>query len=193
MEKQVTTPDQYPLSLNSLVLACNQTTNRDPVVQYGEGVVDAALSSLRQRGLTRVVHSPSNRVPKHRHVADDALALTDDEQAVLTVLMLRGPQTPGELKARAERMHAFADLDAIEATLERLSVREAPLAVRLVRRPGQKETRFGHLLNGPVVEDPEGAASEDVSVAPRLDRFAELEARVATLEAEVARLRAAFD
>jgi uncharacterized protein len=195
MEKQVATPDQYPLSLNSLVLACNQSTNRDPVVHYGESSVDAALASLRQRGLTRVVHSPSNRVPKHRHVADDVLELDERAQAVLTVMMLRGPQTPGELKGRTERLYPFVDLAAVEATIDELAARAEPLVVRLTRRPGQKETRFAHLLSGPVADDPEIIRSSDdePAVRVRLDRIGELEARVDALEAEVRRLRELFD
>lgn len=194
MEKQVTTPDQYPLSLNALVLACNQSTNREPVVHYSDAIVDASLGSLRQRGLTRVVHSPSNRVPKHRHVAADVLGLQDTEQAVLAVMMLRGPQTPGELKSRAERMHAFADLAAVEDTLERLASRDEALVVRLGRRPGQKETRFAQLLGGPVTDtDRDTDGDDEAPPRTRLDRVGELETRVEALEAEMRRLRELFD
>jgi uncharacterized protein YceH (UPF0502 family) len=195
MEKQVATPDQYPLSLNSLVLACNQSTNRDPVVHYGEAGVDAALASLRQRGLTRVVHSPSNRVPKHRHVADEVLELDERAQAVITVLMLRGPQTPGELKGRTERLYPFVDLAAVETTIDELAARAEPLVLRLTRRPGQKETRVAHLLSGPVIDDVEmdRQSNDEPAVRVRLDRIGELEARVEALEAEVRRLRELFD
>jgi uncharacterized protein YceH (UPF0502 family) len=195
MEKQIATPDQYPLSLNSLVLACNQSTNRDPVVHYGEAVVDTAVASLRQRGLTRVVHSPSNRVPKHRHVADEVLGLDERAQAVVTVLMLRGPQTPGELKGRTERLYAFADLAAVEAAIDELAARPVPLVARLARRPGQKETRVAQLLGGPVSDDFEMGSSvaEQPALRVRLDRVGELEARVEALEAEVRRLRELFD
>jgi uncharacterized protein YceH (UPF0502 family) len=194
MEKQVTTPDQYPLSLNALVTASNQTTNRDPIVRYTDREVETALGSLRERGLTRIVYSPSNRVPKHRHIGDDVLDLDAGAQAVLTVLLLRGAQTVGEIKGRTERMHAFADLGAVEQVIDGLAGRPDPLVVRLNRRPGQKEPRVMHLAGGPVSLDDD---LDDHGTAPtgatRLDRIAELEARVATLEETVERFRGLLD
>jgi uncharacterized protein len=148
LEKQRTTPDAYPLSLNALRLACNQSTNRDPVVRYDDATIRDALHRLERRGYTRLASGAGSRAPKYRHLLAEALPLTDDEHAVLCVLMLRGGgrdgQTVGELKQRAERMHRFAGLDDVHATLAKLIERE--LAARLGRRPGQKEERYGQLL-----------------------------------------------
>jgi uncharacterized protein YceH (UPF0502 family) len=151
LEKQLTTPDMYPLTLNGLRLACNQSTNRDPVVDYDEAALRDALHRLERRGLARMASGRGSRAPKWRHLLAQALPLTPDEHAILCVLLLRGPQTPGELKQRAGRMHVFADLDAVHATLDRLAERE--LVARLERRPGQKEERYSQLL-----EDRETAA-----------------------------------
>ena len=154
IEKQRTTPEQYPLTLNALRLACNQSTNRDPVVEYDEATIKDALQRLRQRGWTRYASGHQSRTAKYRHLLDQALGLGPDEMALLCVLMLRGPQTPGELKQRTERLHAFSGLAAVEETLAALIERE--LAVRLPRRPGQKEDRFAQLLGGGgVVAEPD--------------------------------------
>lgn len=148
-EKQLTTPQYYPLTLNALVNACNQSSNREPVVSYDEATVERALQRLREKGLARAVLSPGNRAPKYRHLLEEALALVPEELAVMTVLLLRGPQTVGELRTRTERMYAFSSLEEVEATLERLATRhEEPLAERLERQPGQKEPRHAHLLGG---------------------------------------------
>jgi uncharacterized protein len=144
IEKQRTTPDAYPLSLNSLRLACNQATNRDPVVDYDEATIRDALQRLGRRRWTRLASGHSSRASKYRHLLGDALGLAGDELAVLAVLMLRGPQTPGELKGRTERLHAFPDLGAVQAALERLV--ERGLVARRDRRPGQKEERYEQLL-----------------------------------------------
>ena len=144
LEKQRTTPDQYPLSLNALRLACNQSTNREPVVDYDDAVVRDALHRLERRGYTRFASGAGSRTPKYRHLLAEALPMAEDEQAVMCVLMLRGPQTPGELKQRADRMHPFAELGAVHETLERLIARE--LVARFGRRPGQKEDRYAQLL-----------------------------------------------
>jgi uncharacterized protein YceH (UPF0502 family) len=144
LEKQRTTPDAYPLSLNALRLACNQATNRDPVTEYDEATIRDALHRLSRRRWTRLASGAGSRAPKYRHLLDEALGLPEDELAVLCVLMLRGPQTPGELKQRTERLHPLADLSAVLDALERLIGRE--LAERLPRRPGQKEERYTHLL-----------------------------------------------
>jgi uncharacterized protein YceH (UPF0502 family) len=190
LEKQVTTPDVYPLTVNALLAACNQTTNRSPVVRYGEAEVTAALTSLREQGLTRIVYSPSNRAPKHRHVVDEVLRLDDADRAVLCVLLLRGPQTVGEVKGRTERLHPFADLAEVEAALDALASRDEPLALRLPRLPGQKDARWVHLVGGPVdVTAFETTPAEPAPVIPRSDRLAELETRVGSLEQEVAGLR----
>jgi uncharacterized protein YceH (UPF0502 family) len=146
IEKQRTTPDQYPLTLNALRLACNQSTNRDPVVELDDAEIREALHKLERRGFVRLASGPGSRAPKYRHLLSEALPMGADEQAVMCVLMLRGAQTPGELKQRAERMHAFAGLAAVAQTLERLIARG--LAQRIDRRPGQKEERFCELLTG---------------------------------------------
>ena len=147
IEKERATPQNYPLTLNSLRLACNQSTNRDPVVDYDDHEVEAALTSLRERGLTRIVYSTSNRAAKFRHVLDENLRVNDAEIAALCVLLLRGPQTLGEIKGRSERLHPFADLGEVEATLDALAARQTgPLVRRLERRPGQKDARYLQLL-----------------------------------------------
>jgi uncharacterized protein YceH (UPF0502 family) len=144
LEKQRTTPDAYPLSLNALRLACNQSTNRDPVVEYDDAIIRDALHRLERRGYARLASGAGSRAAKYRHLLAEALPMSSAEQAVLCVLMLRGPQTPGELKQRTERMHAFADLTGVHETLAGLIERE--LVERLERRPGHKEERYAQLL-----------------------------------------------
>jgi uncharacterized protein YceH (UPF0502 family) len=182
VEKQRTTPDTYPLTLNSLRLACNQATNRDPVVDYDEETIRDALQRLWRKEWARLASGQGSRSVKYRQLVQETLGLADDEISVLCVLMLRGPQTPGELKQRTDRLHPFGALSEVEETLERLTTRE--LVLRLVRRPGQKEERYAQLLGGEVVE-----ATENDQPRPRLARDP-LEERVAALEAEVASLRA---
>jgi uncharacterized protein len=190
LEKQRTTPDQYPLSLNALRLACNQTTNRDPVVAYDEHEIHEALQRLARRGWTRLASGAGSRAAKYRHLFDEALGLEDDETAVLCVLMLRGPQTPGELNQRTARLHAFAGLGEIHDTLARLASRE--LVRRLDRQPGQKEERYRHLL-GPTEPEASGATAAPEAPGAAAAAPSELDARVRALEAEVARLRAIVD
>ena len=203
LEKQRTTPDQYPLTLNALRAACNQSTNRDPIVGYDDDVIRDALRRLGNRRWTRLASGA--RAPKYRHLLDEALPMGDDERAVMTVLMLRGPQTPGELKQRAERMQPFADLDAVIATLDALAVRG--LAERMERRPGQKEERYRHLLDSdyddaeprPAEPAPLAAAPMPARAAPEPaapappplddDRVGRLEREVAALREELAELR----
>lgn len=178
VEKQRTTPDQYPLSLNALRLACNQSTNRDPVVEFDEGSIRGALERLSRRRWVRLASGAGSRATKYRHLLDEALGLDDAEISVLTVLMLRGPQTPGELRARTERLHRFNGGDELREALDRLASRE--LVAGVGRRPGQKEERYAHLLaeNGHAPEAPTGAEPT-------------LEERVARLEAEVEALKSA--
>jgi uncharacterized protein YceH (UPF0502 family) len=207
VEKQRTTPDHYPLSLNALRLACNQSTNRDPVVSYDEQTVVEALRRLAQRGWTRLASGAGSRARKYRHLLPEALDLDPAELSLLAVLMLRGPQTPGELKQRSERLHGFADLAAVQETLARLIERE--LAARHGRRPGQKEDRYEQLLGGgeeaiggaeaatPSVPEaePPGAASAESPVPeapPPEDRLSRLERELAALRAELASLREAL-
>jgi uncharacterized protein YceH (UPF0502 family) len=184
LEKQRTTPDQYPLSLNALRLACNQTTNRDPVVSYAENEIHEALQRLARKGWTRLASGAGSRAAKYRQLFDTELGLADDDVAVLCVLMVRGPQTAGELKQRTERLHRFETLDELHETLERLAGRE--LTQRLDRRPGQKEERYRHLL-GDDLSDAAPAAS------PQTPAEGRLETRVEALEAELERLRSEVD
>jgi uncharacterized protein YceH (UPF0502 family) len=200
VEKQFTTPDSYPLTENAVVAACNQLSNRNPVVAYDTSTVRVTLTELRQRGFARVIHTPGARVPKHRQVIDEALGLSRAEISLLAVLALRGPQTVGELRTRTERMHDFASLSDVEEILDGLAARDEPLVTRLERQPGQKEARFAQLLGGPVdaAAWASTAGGEDRVERPdsftpapaRTDRVAALEARVETLEAELAILRA---
>jgi uncharacterized protein YceH (UPF0502 family) len=190
IEKQRTTPDVYPLSLNSLRSACNQTTNRDPVVSYEEGEIRAALERLGRKRWTRLASGAGSRAAKYRHLLDEALSLDGAQLSLLAVLMLRGPQTPGELKQRTERMQRFESLADVEHALDGLIDRQ--LVARLSRRPGQKEERFAQLLGEEdVVARAAAPAAPEVVGTPAVP-FA-LEARVARLEDEVARLTAALD
>jgi uncharacterized protein YceH (UPF0502 family) len=184
VEKERTVPDSYPLTRNALTTGCNQTSNRDPVTAYEPGEVAAALRSLREKGLTRVVHSPSNRAEKFRHVLGEALGLEADVLAVLAVLMLRGPQTANELRTRTERYEP--GVPDVEAALRVLSTREEPLAVNIGRRAGQREERWMHLLGGPVSADDFAAAPTSTpgpATSSLADRVAALEERMAALEA----------
>jgi uncharacterized protein YceH (UPF0502 family) len=187
VEKERTVPDSYPLTLNALTAGCNQSSNREPVTAYEPDEVEAALRSLRERGLTRVVHSPSNRAEKFRHVLGDALGLEADVLAVLAVLLLRGPQTANELRIRTERYEP--GVPDVEAALRVLSTRDENLAVNIGRRSGQREERWMHLLGGEVTAPgPSGtddfvpSASSRPVTSSLADRVAALEARVAALE-----------
>jgi uncharacterized protein len=198
IEKQRTTPDQYPLSLNALRLACNQSTNRDPVVDYDEDTIRGGLHRLGRRRYTRLASGHSSRASKYRHLLDDELHLDPAEQAVLAVLMLRGPQTPGELKQRTERMQGFASIDELEEVLTRLI--DKRFVHELARRPGQKEERFMHRLSEDLDDDADGAPATAVAHAPapvvvpppprRDERMDRLEAEVAALREEIAAIKA---
>jgi uncharacterized protein YceH (UPF0502 family) len=196
IEKQRTTPDVYPLSLNALRLACNQSTNRDPVVEYDEGTVAEALRRLALRGWTRLASGAGSRARKYRHLLNDVFGFDDAEISLLAMLMLRGVQTPGELKQRAERMHGFAGLPEVHETLERLV--ENRHVERLGRRPGQKEERYRQLLGGEAAAE---AATEAGTAAPEPgaatpagddERLARLEAEVRALRSELEALRASL-
>ncbi|MDQ1438144.1 MAG: uncharacterized protein QOK43_1773 [Acidimicrobiaceae bacterium] len=186
IEKQYVTPDVYPLTMNALLSACNQVSNRNPVVSYDEATVHRALDSLREKGLLRIVYSPSNRATKYRHVLDEAHRLERAECAVLCVLLLRGPQTVGELRTRTERMHPFSSLGDVEQTLDGLASRpDDAMAARMERQAGQKEVRYCHLL-GPAPA--EAATAEAVAVQP-----AASDDEVARLRADLDQLRREFD
>jgi len=203
IEKEIATPENYPLSLNALVNACNQRSSRDPVTNLTEDEVRQALHTLEDMGLTAVERS--SRVAKYEHRIRTVLNLRRDETAVLCLLFLRGPQTPGELRARADRLYSFDGLDAVESTLGRLTAAAdetgdqaggardlRPLAVVLPRQPGSREARYAHLLGGPVeatVQDSSGEVRQALAAGPTLAaRVAELEAEVAGLRAAVARI-----
>ena len=187
VEKQLTTPQLYPLTENALLGACNQSTARDPVVSYDVPTVRLAVRGLREKELLRTVHRSGERSEKHQHRLDETLGLTPAQVALLAVLLLRGPQTPGELRARTERMHAFGSLDDVAQVLEQLAGRQPPLVAALERQAGRKETRYAELLvassGGP---PPEPAAAVPAEQGPSL---AALAREVAALRAEVAALR----
>jgi uncharacterized protein YceH (UPF0502 family) len=186
IEKEMATPDYYPMTLNSLTLACNQKSNRQPVTSYSESEVMKGFDSLKRQGLA-MPSAESGRVPKYRHCLVEELHLQPEEAAILCVLLLRGPQTVGELRTRTERMHPFADLGSLETTLEDLSSRQPALVRRMERQPGQKEARYQHLL-GDATEENVGEQSSPVASATE-DRIATLEQQVAILSEEMEQLK----
>jgi uncharacterized protein YceH (UPF0502 family) len=202
LEKEVTTPEYYPLSLNALLTACNQTTNRDPVMRLSEEALEPEIIALRRGGLLRQIQPVGSRVTRFEHLMAEELKLDPRELAVLGVLMLRGPQTPGELHARTARLASFADLAELEAVLASLIAREPePLVARLPRRPGQKELRYAHLLAGEPTQADAPARTDEPMMATRStrraeaedDRVAALERTVEALQAELAAVRADLD
>jgi uncharacterized protein len=196
IEKESTTPDNYPLTVNAIVGACNQTTNREPVMAVDENEVMNALRELTRRGLVHEVHRSDSRAKRYRHVLPDKLSLHAPETALLCVLMLRGPQTTGEIRTRAVRMFEFIDLKHVEVTLDSLMTLPIPLVAQLPRQPGQKEVRYAHLLAGePRLPVPEPRPSvEATHVAhPDDDRVSALEGTVELLRAELNALREAFE
>jgi uncharacterized protein len=188
VEKEITTPEYYPLSLNALANACNQKNNREPVMNLDEGDIRQALHRLEDDGLAGAARGTESRVAKYEHHMQEVFNFTRGEVAVVCVLLLRGPQTPGELRGRTERMHRFEELSDVQSTLQRLIQREPPLVKVLPRQPGTKEARYAHLLSG---EPAEVAWTADAADTPADDRGrAKLEAEVAALREEVAELRA---
>jgi uncharacterized protein YceH (UPF0502 family) len=188
IEKQRTTPEQYPLSLNALRLACNQKTNRDPIVEYDERTIKAALDRMSNRGWTRFASGASSRALKYRHLLDEALSLSGAELSLLAVLMLRGAQTLGELKQRTERLHRFDSLEEVAQAMDGLAGRE--LVVRLERRPGQKEERYAQLLGG---DTPDEAPAVEHAAGDGGDRIAGIESRLERLEHAFDELSARLD
>ncbi|HEY1986895.1 MAG TPA: YceH family protein [Terracidiphilus sp.] len=197
IEKEVTTPEYYPLSLNALINACNQRSNREPVMDLDEDAVRQALHGLEDDGLAGRARSADGRVTKYEHWLGEAFNFSRAETALICVLLLRGPQTPGELRGRTERMHSFDEISDVLAGLQKLMEREPSLVAVLPRIPGTKESRYVHLLSGPV----ESAVSQMGAAAPRYNgesgdqdgRIAQLEAAVAELRNEVAELRRKFE
>ncbi len=191
VEKDITTPDYYPLSLNALVNACNQKNNRDPVMNLDENAVRDALEGLHEMALAGPASGADSRVSKYEHRLQERFNFSRGETAVLCVLLLRGPQTPGELRGRTERMHHFEDLEAVQSSLQRLMQREPPLVTVLPRQPGTKESRYAHLLSGEIevseLPAPRAAAASGASGAD--ERAGRLEEAVAALQNEVAELK----
>ena len=190
IEKELSTPDHYPLSLNALTSACNQSSNRDPVMSLEETTVMQAIDTLRRQGLVRSIQAIGSRVPKYSHLLAETDELTRAELAVLCVLALRGPQTQAEVRTRAARFMPGDDSTGLDAALEALITRDQPVAARLSRRPGQKEARYAHLLSGDVVEVAADAPQPLSTPTPAADRIAALEDLAQEFSKEIADLRA---
>jgi uncharacterized protein YceH (UPF0502 family) len=195
VEKQLTTPEYYPLTLNALVNACNQKNNREPVTSFDEATVTNALENLRDRNLVYVYYGSTSRVPKYKHMLPSVYELEPAEVGVVAVMLLRGPQTLGELRTRTERMHGFDNLGEIQETLDGLMRRDDPIVTKLPVLAGQKEARFGHLLSGEI--DVEAFAAAHPTRAAQTEssneRIAKLEAEVGELRSEVESLKTIFD
>ena len=190
IEKEITTPEYYPLSLNALINACNQKSNRDPVMNLDEARVREALHSLDGQSLVRSVSAVDSRVTKYEHRLQEVFNFFRHEIAIFCVLLLRGPQTPGELRGRAERMHHFDDLDAVQSSLQHLMKREPPLAKALPRQPGAKEVRFVHLFSGDVERrEPSSTVEPEAVSIFDAERIAKLEAQVSELRKELSELK----
>lgn len=193
VEKQLTTPEYYPLTLNALVNACNQKNNREPVVAYDEKIVTDSLERLRDRNIVYVFYGSTSRVPKYKHMLPSIYELEPSEVAVICVMLLRGPQTLGELRTRTERLYEFGGLGEVQETLDGLARRDDPLVIKLPVLPGQKEARFGHLISGPIdVEAFAAAQSTPHSRVGGSERIEKLEEAVGELQREVAELRETF-
>jgi len=197
IEKEKTTPDYYPLTLNALTNACNQKSNRNPVVSFEETTVVRALDGLQQKGLTEKIIKADSRVPKYQHLFGSTLNVSDRETALLCELMLRGPQTAGELRGRADRMHSFHDIHEVEETLSSLVKRDPPLVTQLPRQSGQKERRFAHLLGGaPEIQEQEKPVPDEaatVQVRNENERILRLEQELADLRREFSALTNSFN
>ncbi|MDB5061947.1 MAG: hypothetical protein JWP67_1790, partial [Mucilaginibacter sp.] len=187
MEKSKTTPDYYPMTLNGLTAACNQKTARKPVVDYDENTVMLALDTLKRKGLISTATGGSSRATKYKHNFGIVFPIVPAEVAVICLLILRGPQTPGEINTNSGRLYEFENLDEVQAMLEKLAGGDMPYVLQLPKRPGQKEVRYRHLLGGTIVEDD----SQDDS--PRRTSSSELEERLTKVETDLAELKEAFD
>jgi len=190
VEKQLTTPEYYPLTLNALTAACNQKSNRDPVVSYSDETVTSAVDSLRDKNLVYLYYGSSSRVVKYKHMLPNVYDLSPPEVAAICVMLLRGPQTVGELRERTGRLFEFSNVAEVNETLDGLTNRDEPLVIKLERQPGQKEARYAHLLSGEVVQTLAAGALPSVQ---RSDRIGELENKVEAMQGELAALRAMFD
>jgi uncharacterized protein YceH (UPF0502 family) len=192
IEKQLTTPEYYPLTLNALVAACNQKSNRDPVVSYDENTVMAALDTLRDKNLVYTFHGSTSRVVKYKHMFPNVFELDAAEVAVMAVLMLRGPQTVGEIRGRTDRLHEFSGLPEVQEALDKLAHRDEPLIVRLERQVGQKDARYAHLLSGEIDVASLPAARERTVTGGQSERVENLQAEIEALKDELAAFRAEF-
>jgi uncharacterized protein YceH (UPF0502 family) len=194
IEKQLTTPEYYPLTLNALVNACNQKSNRDPVMSLGEADVLAAIDSLREKNLVYTFHGSTSRTVKYKHVLPSVLDIEPPAVAVITLLLLRGPQTIGELRGRSERLYEFKDLGEVQETIDELAGRDEPLVVKLDRQPGQKDARYAHLLGGQIDQTGFIASRERTpSSGTANERFEKLEEEVAFLRGEIEAIRTKLD
>ena len=193
VEKHLTTPEYYPLTLNALVAACNQKTNREPIVNYDELTVERALESLREKNLVYIFYGSSSRVPKYKHMLPQVFELDEREVAVVSVLMLRGAQTIGELNQRTSRLYEFSGLNEISETLDGLAKRDEPIVVKLERQIGQKEARYAHLLSGEIDVEAMSNLREVSSGQTRNDRIAELEREIENLRSEFNLFRQEFE
>jgi uncharacterized protein len=202
VEKQISTPDYYPMTLNALVNACNQKNHRDPVVSYDETIVSKALDSLREKNLAYVFHGAEARTPKYGHLFPKGFDLSEAEVPLMCVLILRGPQTSGELRSRTQHLRSFESLAEVETLLQGLSIRDSPLVAKLPRQPGSRESRFAHLLGGPVEMEQREFPPHQIPVAPSApstqktqvenDKIAKLEVEVASLRQELSELKQQF-
>ena len=198
VEKQLTTPEYYPLTLNALVNACNQISNREPVVSYDEATVEQAIETLRMKNIVYVFYGSESRVPKYKQMMTEIFHLSQQETALMCVLMLRGPQTIGELRGRTGRLHEFADLAEVEDTLSNLVARDDPaLVVKLPRQPGQKDSRYAHTLAGEIaIAEPVAPARKERTSAhakPDDERLSNLEGQVAALRQELSEMKRQFE
>jgi len=193
VEKQLTTPEYYPLTLNSLNSACNQKSNREPVMVLTETEVLAATDSLREKNLVYTFHGSTSRTVKYKHVMPSVFELKPPAVALITLLLLRGPQTVGELRGRSERLYEFSGLDEVQETLDELTRREEPLVVKLERQPGQKDARYAHLLSGEIdVASLPASRERATGATTSIDRIDKLEEEVAALRTELDEFRATF-
>lgn len=193
VEKQLTTPEYYPLTLNALAAACNQKNNRDPVVSYTDQRVAAAVDSLRDKNLVYLFYGSSSRVVKYKHMLPNVYGLEPPETGIICVLLLRGPQTVGELRERTGRLYEFSGIGEVNETLDGLASRDEPLIVKLERQPGQKEARFAHLLSGEVTQETFRGKDSPGSAEPKADRVSKLEADIESIRGELEELRQQFD
>ena len=194
VEKQLTTPEYYPLTLNALTAACNQKSNRDPVMSLGETEIMSAIDSLRDRNLVYLYYGTGSRTVKYKHMLPSVYDLDEAGVAILAVLLLRGPQTIGELRERTGRLHEFGGLTEVQEALDELTRRDEPIVVKLERQPGQKEARYAHLLSGEVAQEAIAASPRAVaSGGGSNERIEKLESEVESLRSELAEFRATFD